>query len=233
MSACSVGCRVARTARSGSTISYRSGPTPIADVSDPRRREPRTVHWSVPRHTPPAASNTPRFVYFPRPNTTWSDASRAWAIIHTFSVHEGSGLPTLAKVSTTWCVRVSSAATSGPWLALMARSGRSEDRSGFLLGDDLVPVPPELEQDLLGVLAVLGRRGEAVRLLVEHDRVRDQREGHAIGPLDVDDVAVRAGLRVVVQLERGLHRCPHTLHAGERLAPLLERLRPDRLVEDP
>ena len=70
-----------------------------ADADD-NRRPARTVHCSVPRHTPAAPSKTPRLVYFPIPRTTCSELSRACAIVQIFSVHDGSDWLTVANVST-------------------------------------------------------------------------------------------------------------------------------------
>src|SRR6478752_4889437 len=78
------------------------------------RRLARTVSCSTPRDTPEYASITLRLVYLPRPKPSWSDPSRAAAIAHTFSVHDGSVVPTVAKVSTTWWVNCSSAGSRGP-----------------------------------------------------------------------------------------------------------------------
>ena len=107
----------------------------------------------------------------------------------------------------------------------------SEDRSCFLVGDDLVPVEPELQQQLFGVLAVLGSGLQGVLLLVEHDRVRHQRKRDAVVALDVDDVAIRADLGIVVDLECSLHRSPDALHAVERLPPLVQGPGCERFVE--
>src|SRR4029077_16598586 len=73
-----------------------------------------TVTCSTPRDTPEYASITLRLVYLPSPKPSCSDPSRAAAIAHTFSVHDGSVVPTVAKVSTTWWVNCSSAGSRGP-----------------------------------------------------------------------------------------------------------------------
>jgi hypothetical protein len=70
---------------------------------------------------PAQASRTPRLVYFPMPNASCSDPSRAAAIAQTFSVHDLSVWPTVAKVSTIWWLKVSSAGTSGPRLTPQER----------------------------------------------------------------------------------------------------------------
>jgi hypothetical protein len=70
----------------------------LADADD-NRRPARTVHCSVPRHTPAAPSKTPRLVYLPIPTTTCSELSRACAIVQIISVQDGSDWLTVAKVS--------------------------------------------------------------------------------------------------------------------------------------
>ncbi|WP_232078872.1 hypothetical protein [Mycobacterium florentinum] len=72
----------------------------MPDGSEDSRRPPRTVHCSVPRHTPAAPSKTPLFVYFPTPSATCSELSRACAVLQIFSVQDGSDWLTVAKVST-------------------------------------------------------------------------------------------------------------------------------------
>ena len=91
-----------------------NGPTDRLPGSAESLRLPRTVHCSVPRDTPPEPSNTPRLMYFPIPNTTCREPSRAWAITHTFSVHDRSEWATVPKVSIICGVSVLSAGTSGP-----------------------------------------------------------------------------------------------------------------------
>ena len=80
----------------------------------------RTVHWSVPRDTPPAVSYTPRFVYLPRPKHACNEPSRKWTVDQTFSVQPGSDDATDANVETVWCVKNSSAGTNGPRLLTSA-----------------------------------------------------------------------------------------------------------------
>src|SRR6478609_144422 len=57
---------------------------------------------------------TLRLVYLPRPKPSWRLPSLAAAMAQTFSVQAWSLVPTLAKVSTTWWVKPSSAAVSAP-----------------------------------------------------------------------------------------------------------------------
>ena len=77
------------------------GPMIVRSGSGDRRRLARTVICSTPREIPAYASITLRLMYLPRPKPSWRLPSLAAAIAQTFSVHDGSLDPTLAKVSVT------------------------------------------------------------------------------------------------------------------------------------
>ena len=111
--------------------------TPVCSGSVCRAREPRTVHCSVPRETPPNASSTLRFVYLPSPNTAWSEPSSAQAWCQSFSVQLTSGVPTDANVSAVWWSNVSSAGTSGPIDGSMGRQSCRPGPYDAAVADDL------------------------------------------------------------------------------------------------
>jgi hypothetical protein len=96
---------------------------------------------------------------------------------------------------------------------------------------DLVPRQAQLEQQRLGVLAVLGGPGRPAGSLVELDRRRHHRQRSAVTDVDRGEVAVGLHLRVVVQLAGRLHRRPLARELGERPPPPVEVPAGEDLVE--
>ena len=79
---------------------------------------------------------------------------------------------------------------------------------------DVVPRVAELEQDLLGVLAVLGRPPQVGRPLVELHRDPGQPVAGAVVERDLAEVVVGDHLRVVEQLLDRLDRRPRRVDAA-------------------
>ena len=106
-------------------------------------------------------------------------------------------------------------------------TGRRRRRHGItpssLQRADLLPRVAELEQDHLGVLAVLGGAAQRRRPLVELHRHGRQPVRRTAFDGDLAEVVVGEHLRIVEQLLDRLHRRPRRVDAREQRLPLLER----------
>ena len=96
---------------------------------------------------------------------------------------------------------------------------------------DLLPGAPELDEHLLGVLAVVGRPGERERRAIElrgarHERERSPRSIH------VDEHVVGDNLGVTTRFRGGLHDHPRRRQRTEPILPFRERPTGEDLVDD-
>jgi hypothetical protein len=150
---------------------------------------------------------------FPEAEADLDRPSRAAAMPHTFSVHAGSDRPAVANVSTIWCVKPSSAATSGPVDPVMA-PGRPQPAMSPVPSRSMTrfpTTPSELTADVLtdylrasghltsgnavtSVVAELigtGKMGDNARLTLAYDRVAGDAPATVIAKLPATDERAR------------------------------------------